>query len=124
MWLGIVDIFFSLAYAFYTSLEVQQRNLSFFTKRFNHTAVVFFSGNNTIKHINRHFKGTQTVKTEKLARHVTYRWHVTGSQFCVAACSVHTRGWGVGTNECIIHMRQDAFLPVKGVGLTPHVRIT
>ena len=24
-------------------------------------------------------------------------------------------------NEYIIHMRQDAFLPVKGVGLTPHV---
>ena len=42
---------------FYTSLE----NLPFFTKRFNHTAVVFFSGNNTIKHINRHFIGTQTV---------------------------------------------------------------
>ena len=53
--------------------------------------------------------------------HVTYKWHATGSQFCVAACSVHARGRGVGTNECIIHMRQDAFLPVKGVGLTPHV---
>ena len=114
VWLGIVDIFFSLAYAFYTSLEVQQRNLSFFTKRFNHTAVVFFSGNNTIKHINRHFIGTQTVKTEKIGT----RQEV--SSVHVAACSVHTRGRGVGTNECIIHMRQDAFLPVKGVGLTPH----
>jgi len=39
----------------------------------------------------------------------------------MAACSVHVRGRGVGTNECIIHMRQDAFLPVKEVGLTPHV---
>jgi len=34
---------------FYTSLEVQQRTCLFFTKRFNHTTVVFFSGNNTIK---------------------------------------------------------------------------
>ena len=34
---------------------------------------------------------------------------------------MHARGLGVWTNECIIHMRQDAFLPVKGVGLTPHV---
>ena len=34
---------------------------------------------------------------------------------------MHARGRGVGTNECIIHMRQDAFLLVKGVGLTPHV---
>ena len=24
-------------------------------------------------------------------------------------------------DECIIHMRQDAFLPVEGVGLAPHV---
>ena len=53
--------------------------------------------------------------------HVTYKWHATGSQFCVAACSVHARGRGVGTNECIIHMTQDALLVVKGVGLTPHV---
>ena len=34
---------------------------------------------------------------------------------------MHTRGQGVDMNECIVHMRQDAFLPVKGVGLTPHV---
>jgi len=39
----------------------------------------------------------------------------------MAACSVHARGQGVGTNERIIHMRQDAFLLAKGVGLTPHV---
>ena len=31
---------------FYTSLEVQQRTFFFFTKRFNHTAVIF-RGNNT-----------------------------------------------------------------------------
>ena len=24
-------------------------------------------------------------------------------------------------DECIMHMRQDAFLPVEGVGLAPHV---
>ena len=52
---------------------------------------------------------------------MTYRWHTTESQFCVAACPVHARGRGVEMNEYIIHMRQDAFLPVKGVGLTPHV---
>ena len=34
---------------------------------------------------------------------------------------MHARGQGVGMNERIVHMRQDAFLPVKGVGLTPHV---
>jgi len=83
--------------------------------------VVFFSGNTAIKHINRYFIGTKMVKMRKLAGCMTYRWHATGSQFCVAACSVHVRGQGVEMNECIIHMRQGAFLPVKGVGLTPHV---
>ena len=47
---------------------------------------------------------------------MTYRWHATGSQFCVAAYFVHTRGQGVEMNECIVHVRQDALLPVKGVG--------
>ena len=55
----------SLAYAFTLAWRF---NKELFTKRFNHTVVVFFSGNNTIKHINRHFIGTQTVKTEKISR--------------------------------------------------------
>ena len=38
--------------SFYTSLEVQQE-LVFSSKRFDHTAMIFFSGN-TIQHINRH----------------------------------------------------------------------
>ena len=55
----------SLAYAFTLAWRF---NKELFTKRFNHTVVVFFSGNNTIKHINRHFIGTQTVKTEKISK--------------------------------------------------------
>ena len=64
------------------------------------------------------------VKTEEISKTRDLQVAHDGSQLRVAACSVHTRGRGVGTNECIIHMRQDAFLPVKGVGLTPDVRIT
>ena len=42
------------------------KNSSFFTKHFNHTVVVFFSGKNTIKHINRHFRGTYKVSVDVL----------------------------------------------------------
>ena len=38
----------SLAYAFTLAWRFN-KELVFFTKRFNHTTVVFFSGNNTIK---------------------------------------------------------------------------
>ena len=49
--------------SFYTSLEVQQE-LVFSSKRFDHTAMIFFSGN-TIQHINRHSYRNTNDKTDK-----------------------------------------------------------
>ena len=57
-----------------------------------------------------------SVPTEEVARRVTYRWHATGSQFCVAACSVHASVQGVEMNECIVHMRQMPSSRLRGCG--------
>ena len=54
VWLGTPDIRTSL-YTNYTMRLVQQGTL-FFTKHFDHTMVVFFSGNMTVQHINTQLK--------------------------------------------------------------------
>jgi len=94
---------------FYTSLEVQQRTCLFFTKRFNHTAVVF-SGETTIiytvKHINRHFIGTQTVKTEKISK--TRDLQVACDQKSVLCCFLFCACEGAGCWDKWVHRAHEA----------------
>ena len=66
--------------------------------------------------------GTQMTKLRKLARRVTYRGS-TRPEIRLLLLTVLCTHWGRGvlTDESIIHMTQDAFLPVEGIGLVSHV---
>ena len=107
----------SLAYAFTLAWRFNKELVFFFSPNISTTLRWSSSVVTVIKHINRHFIGTQMVKTEKISRTRDLQMaHDRKSALC--CCLFCARS---GTNECIIHMRQDSFLPVEEVGLTPHV---
>jgi len=91
--------------------------LSVFTKRFNHTAVVFFSGNNKIKHINRHFIGTKMVKTEKISK--TRDLQVARDRKSVLCCCLFCACEVAGCWDEWVHRTHEAgcLPPFKGLGL-------